>query len=284
MVKTLADVAAAPMLGKLAAASNINEAQTGIQGGYGLIGIMGAKNLAAGKSALFGNPLQGPGADAGYSSVGGNNSWLGNLLGLGGSGLGKGTSGYIPSTTTGRPEPVPVAAQWVQAARRSAPVLAAWSTCTSPTCPEVESRYPEPVAHQVPLVGLARWVTRMTRTTTVPAAVAAAAYPRHPERQAPAAAVAAQLPHPHLAAESLSGLGRPPSGRPTWTAPRLVWTLPVTPPVTTFPPAAARLERQLRHPHHPQRVDPAGVVADRQCRFWHQYPVMVPQLMFRKYR
>jgi hypothetical protein len=100
LVKTMADVAAAPMLGKLSAAANINEAQTGIEGGYGLIGILGAQNLAQGKSPIFGNPLDqtGAAASAGYDSVGGSGSWIANLLGLGGPGNTKksGLPGYTP--------------------------------------------------------------------------------------------------------------------------------------------------------------------------------------------
>ena len=104
LVKTMADVAAAPMLGKLAAFGNISDAQTGIQGGSGLIGMMGAQNLSEGKSALFGNPLQGPAAAAGYDSIGGGAGILGNLLGLGGPGDTKkaGQPGYAPG---GAPDP-----------------------------------------------------------------------------------------------------------------------------------------------------------------------------------
>lgn len=59
LVRTMADLAAAPMLGQLEAAKQANEAATGIEGGYGLIGIMGARHLAAGRSPLLGRPLEG---------------------------------------------------------------------------------------------------------------------------------------------------------------------------------------------------------------------------------
>jgi TP901 family phage tail tape measure protein len=61
LVKTLADIAAAPMLGKLAATIAANP--TG--GGHGLIGIMGAQNIAQGLSPLLGRPLTGGGETPG---------------------------------------------------------------------------------------------------------------------------------------------------------------------------------------------------------------------------
>lgn len=122
LVKTMADVAAAPMLGKMAAFSNINEAQTGISGGYGLLGILGAQNLAQGKSPLFGRPLGGDYGDGstttpsiytgpGYvSSIGGNQSILGSALGLGGNQMpgfgprpGPSATGPLPSDGTPAP-------------------------------------------------------------------------------------------------------------------------------------------------------------------------------------
>lgn len=56
LVRTLADVAAAPGLGRLDAFSQANEQATGIQGGYGLFGILGARNIAAGRSPILGRP------------------------------------------------------------------------------------------------------------------------------------------------------------------------------------------------------------------------------------
>ena len=65
LVRFLANIAAAPILGQLGATSQVNEQATGIQGGYGALGIMGARNLAAGKSPLG---LSNPGGSPGMTS------------------------------------------------------------------------------------------------------------------------------------------------------------------------------------------------------------------------
>lgn len=57
LVRTLADIGAAPVLGKLEAVKQANEKATGIEGGYGILGIIGAQNLAKGRSPVFGRPL-----------------------------------------------------------------------------------------------------------------------------------------------------------------------------------------------------------------------------------
>lgn len=105
LVKTIANVAAAPMLGQLQAITNANEAQTGITGGYGIMGIMGAQNLANGRSAITGQPLDSPSAitsgPAGFVSNTGTGSWLGNLGGVGGTGLSGGSFGVGEPATPG---------------------------------------------------------------------------------------------------------------------------------------------------------------------------------------
>jgi hypothetical protein len=101
LVKTLADIAAAPMLGRLAATIALNP--TG--GGHGLIGMMGANNIAQGLSPLLGRPLGG----GGVPGLGGGG------YGLGGTGLPGG--GAMPSGMLGGPggglnlSTIPVAAQ-----------------------------------------------------------------------------------------------------------------------------------------------------------------------------
>jgi hypothetical protein len=75
LTKFLANLAFAPMMGQLSAVQAANEQATGIQGGHGLMGQLGAQNLAAGRSPFFGRQL----------NPNGNNGALANLFGTGGT-------------------------------------------------------------------------------------------------------------------------------------------------------------------------------------------------------
>lgn len=70
----LGNLAFAPMLGQLSAVQQADEQRTGIKGGFGLMGMMGAQNIAQGQSPVFGRPLT-PGA---------NNGGLASVFGGGG--------------------------------------------------------------------------------------------------------------------------------------------------------------------------------------------------------
>lgn len=71
MVRVMADLGAAPMLGQLSAIKQANEQNTGIQGGYGILGILGAQHLAQGRSPILGRPLDGTTAMPGTGTPGG---------------------------------------------------------------------------------------------------------------------------------------------------------------------------------------------------------------------
>lgn len=61
-----ANLAAAPLLGQLGAVSALNEQATGLSGGFGLLGQIGAQNLSRGLSPILGRP----GSTAGYAPTG----------------------------------------------------------------------------------------------------------------------------------------------------------------------------------------------------------------------
>jgi hypothetical protein len=86
LVRFIGSLAAAPLMGQLNAIKNQNEAATGIQGGYGILGIHGAQNLSKGLSPLLGNPLPTDTSSSGTT---------------GGAGLNSPTSYTPTSSTTG---------------------------------------------------------------------------------------------------------------------------------------------------------------------------------------
>lgn len=66
IVKTIANIAAAPLLGQLDAQQQLAAAQGQPQGGFGFMGIQGAQNMARGLSPIFGNPMPPGYGPAGY--------------------------------------------------------------------------------------------------------------------------------------------------------------------------------------------------------------------------
>jgi hypothetical protein len=74
LVRFIGSLAAAPLMGQLNAIKNQNEAATGIQGGYGILGIHGAQNLSKGLSPLLGNPMSGDTSSSGTTGGAGLNS------------------------------------------------------------------------------------------------------------------------------------------------------------------------------------------------------------------
>jgi methyl-accepting chemotaxis protein len=111
LVRFLGNVAAAPMMAELNTIKNSTEARTGIKGGYGFLGMRGARNLSQGLSPLLGNPLPGGGTAAlsspsSYSPTSSSTGPLNSMAAVPGSGqsyglpagtdIRQGASGFPP--------------------------------------------------------------------------------------------------------------------------------------------------------------------------------------------
>lgn len=117
MVRMMADVAAAPMLGGLSAISQANAQATGISGGYGLMGILGAQNIAAGRSPILGQPLTGGAPGVGYGPLAGSPGMYGpaGLSGIPGGIVLGGDGGASRGHPTGPPPDENTVRNWVAA-------------------------------------------------------------------------------------------------------------------------------------------------------------------------